>query len=112
MAAVVLGPSFSWKALYENLQKELPPYSIPLFFRVVERIDTTGALPVEIRSPRELTRALAVAETHKYMKAKLAASGFDITLIADSVYIIDRAAKTYVPLSAARYESVASGTTA
>ena len=91
MAAVVLrdGAGFDAAAFYAHVERHLPAYARPAFVRLVARMDVTGTL--------------------KHRKVTLAAEGYDATRVADPLFVRDDAARTYVPLTAARLDEIAAG---
>ena len=91
MAAVVLreGADFDGRAFYAHGERHLPGYARPAFVRLVREMDVTGTL--------------------KHRKVTLAAEGYDATRVADPLFVRDDAARTYVPLTAARLDEIAAG---
>ena len=64
----------------------LPSYSVPVFIRVVDKIEMTG--------------------THKYKKTTYRKEGFAIDIISDPLYILDFPKREYVPLTEDIYQQV------
>ncbi len=83
MVAIQLreGAAFDPAAFYRLAVANLPPYAVPLFLRVGAAADLTA--------------------TFKLRKVDLKRQGYDPDAIADDLYVIDPAGKTYVPYSAA-----------
>lgn len=52
---------------------------------------------------------LEVTETFKQKKVRLTAEGFDPTQISDPLYVLDNAAKTYMPLTRRTWEGIVAG---
>lgn len=89
MAALVVAPNFDPAALHAHLAAALPAYARPVFLRVRGAIETTDTFKPQLRS--------------------LAEEGFDPRRIADPLYVDDRRAARYTPLSVAAYEAIARG---
>jgi len=91
MAAVVLreGARFDGAAFYAHAERHLPVYARPAFVRLVAQMDVTGTL--------------------KHRKLTLAAEGYDATRVADLLFVRDDPARTYVPLTAALLDEIATG---
>jgi fatty-acyl-CoA synthase len=91
MAAVVLadGAPFDGAAFHAYAARELPPYARPAFVRLVPEMDVTGTL--------------------KQRKIALASDGYDVTRVADPVFVRDDAARTYVPLTPAILTEIRTG---
>ncbi len=75
MAAITANPGFDLEVLSAHVARELPAYAQPVFLRVCETLQTT--------------------ETHKPIKSRLAAEGFDID---GTVYLRDRPTGSYIVL--------------
>lgn len=75
--------------LYQECNRRLPAFAIPLFVRVTNKIELTGSF--------------------KLSKTSLEKEGFDVHKIKDVVYFIDRKKSTYVPLDRHVYEEIQSG---
>jgi len=91
MAALVLEPgaAFDGPAFFAHVEGHLPAYARPAFVRIVPEMDVTGTL--------------------KQRKHVLASAGYDPRGISDPLYIRDDAARSYVPLTAARFADVTAG---
>ncbi|NWI23617.1 S27A3 protein, partial [Sula dactylatra] len=91
MAALVLRPGcrLDGPALYHHVEQLLPPYARPRFLRLQE--------------------CLAMTETFKQQKVRLAQEGFDPTRVPDPLFLLDETTKAYVPLSPALWEGVQDG---
>ena len=68
-----------FNSLYEKLSKNMPHYSVPIFIRMKDGVDKT--------------------ETHKYKKSELKKEGVDINLVTDSIHVLDKETKAYIPLT-------------
>jgi fatty-acyl-CoA synthase len=103
----------SWAHFYplHRLKDELPSYAVPMLLRIVDKLETTGMLISHsmFSIPRRDYRKLSLAGTHKYMKAKLAGEGFDITKITDPIYFNDISGHNFIPMDQELYNSIASG---
>lgn len=91
MAAVVLRPGceLDGAQLYSHVVEFLPPYARPRFLRVQDH--------------------LAMTQTFKQHKVRLASEGCDPTRLPDPLYLLDDASEAYVPLSPQLWEDVVSG---
>ncbi|KAJ6656994.1 hypothetical protein lerEdw1_002995 [Lerista edwardsae] len=91
MASVVLqaGRKFDGAQLYAHVADLLPPYAWPRFLRIQD--------------------CLEVTETFKQKKVRLADEGFDPSRIAEPLYVLDEAAKAYVPLTRRTWEAIVAG---
>ncbi|XP_075593348.1 long-chain fatty acid transport protein 3 [Balearica regulorum gibbericeps] len=91
MAALVLRPGcrLDGPALYRHVEQLLPPYARPRFLRLQER--------------------LAMTETFKQQKVRLAQEGFDPTRVPDPLFLLDEPTRTYVPLGPALWRDVLDG---
>ena len=91
MAAVVLAPAavFDAPAFYAHAERHLPAYARPAFVRLVREMDVTGTL--------------------KQRKVALAEEAYDPTRIRDPLFVRDDAARTYVPLTPAVVQEIATG---
>jgi len=69
--------------------RSLPDYARPVFLRVTRRLEVTA--------------------TFKHKKRDLAGQGFDPGLIADPLYVFDRAQDAYVPLDRQGFAAIQSG---
>jgi len=61
------GESVDSEMFYAHLREQLPAYAIPVFLRIVDKMETTG--------------------TFKYKKSDLKKSGFDLRQLADPVWV-------------------------
>ncbi|XP_065432297.1 long-chain fatty acid transport protein 1 isoform X5 [Chrysemys picta bellii] len=73
-------------ALYQELQKVLPPYARPIFLRLLPQVDTTG--------------------TFKIQKTRLQREGFDPHQTSDRLYFLDLKLGKYVPLDECLFERI------
>ncbi|XP_039370466.1 long-chain fatty acid transport protein 1 isoform X6 [Mauremys reevesii] len=73
-------------ALYQELQKVLPPYARPIFLRLLPQVDTTG--------------------TFKIQKTRLQREGFDPHQTSDRLYFLDLKSGKYVPLDECLFEKI------
>lgn len=69
-----------------NMRVELPPYAIPLFIRLAKRIELTS--------------------TFKLKKIDLLKEGFDITVMTEPIYFLDRTVDTFVRVDADLYDKI------
>ncbi len=90
MAAIVAAPGFDLEAFAGHIASALPSYAVPVFLRFVAD--------------------LAVTETFKPKKAKLAAEGFDPLVVGDPVFVRDAAGRGYARLDPLLYSHVVDGT--
>uniref|UniRef100_A0A8B9CU53 S27A3 protein n=1 Tax=Anser brachyrhynchus TaxID=132585 RepID=A0A8B9CU53_9AVES len=67
----------------------LPPYARPRFLRLQECLEMTA--------------------TFKQQKVRLAQEGFDPARVPDPLFLLDEAARAYVPLGPALWEDVVAG---
>ena len=86
MIAIVHQDDINLADLCRELQERLPTYAVPLFVRVVEKLEYTA--------------------TEKIIKRKLREEGFDINHIVDPLYFMDPVSKTYIPLSEDVYKKI------
>jgi fatty-acyl-CoA synthase len=89
MAALVVDSEFNLRSFREHLVTRLPDYARPLFLRIVPAIELTG--------------------TFKLRKQELASEGYDPTTIRDAIYFDDRQQQAYVPLDAALFARLQTG---
>jgi len=89
MAALVAMPGLDIDKLSEHISAHLPAYARPLFLRLLPQMEITG--------------------TFKHRKVDLQKEGFDPSAITDPLYFFDDVAGVYVPLDAALYEKIKSG---
>jgi len=90
MAALVVGAGFDLAELHRTVAGALPGYARPVFVRIVATLELTG--------------------TFKLRTQELAREGYDPGAVRDAVYLDDAARGEYVPLNAARYRRISSGT--
>jgi fatty-acyl-CoA synthase len=88
MASVVTQQGFDLARFGDHVAQNLPAYARPLFIRIAPEMATTG--------------------TFKHVKTNLRADGFDPAKVSDALYFLEEG-KRYVPLDAARYEAIQSG---
>lgn len=86
MIAIVQQDDIDLAELCRELQERLPSYAVPLFVRVVEKLEYTA--------------------TEKVIKRKLREEAFDINHIGDPLYFLDPINKTYVPLTEDAYKKL------
>ena len=89
MAALVSDGPLDLVGLRSHLAQQLPAYARPVFLRIKDHIETTG--------------------TFKHKKQELVREGFDLTTVADPIYLDDPATQAYVRLDAALYERIDTG---
>ncbi len=93
MAAVTLRDGIhhiDFHMLYEYLRKELPPFAVPLFIRVMKKMETTG--------------------TFKYQKVNLKKEGFDPALTGtDALYLCLPGTHVYTELTPEIYNNIIEG---
>jgi acyl-CoA synthetase (AMP-forming)/AMP-acid ligase II len=92
MATLILkhpGQPLDGMALAQHLSRELPGYAIPLFLRIVEKLETTG--------------------TFKVRKVDLKNQGFDPAVVADPLYALLDTARGYEPLTPQAFSRIVSG---
>ncbi|NXV80994.1 S27A3 protein, partial [Atlantisia rogersi] len=91
MAALVLRPGYQLDGpgLYQHVEQLLPPYARPRFLRLQER--------------------LAMTETFKQQKVRLAQEGFDPERVPEPLFLLDEASSAYVPLGPALCRDVLDG---
>lgn len=92
MAAVRLAPGqiFDGQKLYQHVCTWLPTYAAPHFVRIQETLEITS--------------------TFKLVKSHLVRDGFDVGVITDPLFILDRRAQAFRPLTADMYKAVCEGT--
>ena len=86
MIAIVHQDDINLADLSKELQERLPAYAVPLFVRLVEKLEYTA--------------------TEKIIKRKLREEAFDIKHIVDPVYFMDPVSKTYIPLTEDVYKKI------
>ena len=90
MAAVVDAESkISFETLAQSLKQLLPSYAIPVFLRIVHKVEVTG--------------------TFKLQKSTLKKEGFDIRIIEDKLFYFDPKAIMYFALDESKYEKIIRG---
>lgn len=90
MAAVVDAESkISFETLAQSLRQLLPSYAIPVFLRIVHKVEVTG--------------------TFKLQKSTLKKEGFDIGIIEDKLFYFDPKAIMYFALDESKYEKIIRG---
>lgn len=90
MAAVVDPESkISFETLAQSLKQLLPSYAIPVFLRIVHKVEVTG--------------------TFKLQKSTLKKEGFDIGIIEDKLFYFDPKAIMYFALDESKYEKIIRG---
>ncbi|NWY93923.1 S27A3 protein, partial [Loxia curvirostra] len=91
MAALVLRPGrcLDGPGLYRHLERLLPPYARPRFLRLREQLEMT--------------------ETFKQQKVRLARDGCDPALVAEPLFVLDEAARAFVPLDPERWQRLRDG---
>lgn len=92
MAALVIDPAhgFDLVAFRAFLNTHLPDYARPVFLRFQHHLDITG--------------------TFKQKKLELVKEGFDPALVKDALYFNDGSTGRFVPIDAALYQKLQSGT--
>ncbi len=76
--------------LYEYLRKELPPYAIPVFIRIMKQMETTG--------------------TFKYQKVNLKKEGFDAAQVkGDALLVCLPGTHAYTPLTEEIHQNILDG---
>jgi len=86
MITIVHQDDIDLAELCRELQERLPLYAVPLFVRVVEKLEYTA--------------------TEKIIKRKLREEAFDIEHIGDPLYFLDPVSKTYIPLTEEIYKKI------
>ncbi|MCE3290286.1 MAG: long-chain-acyl-CoA synthetase [Caulobacter sp.] len=89
MAALTVDETFDVKALYEQVEGNMPAYAQPMFIRLQRQIETTG--------------------TFKYRKIDLVEDGFDPGRTRDPIYFKSPLKKAYVKLTKATYAKLLEG---
>jgi fatty-acyl-CoA synthase len=89
LAVLKIDGRFELDELVRRLET-LPRYARPLFLRLCHEIETT--------------------ETFKPKRRSYADEGFDPARVKDPLYVFEREHEAYVPLDAARYEAIRTGT--
>ena len=86
MIAIVQEDDVDMDELSRELQQRLPPYAVPLFVRVVDKLEYTA--------------------TEKIIKRHLKEESFDVNRINDPLFFLDPASKTYIPLNEGVYKKI------
>jgi len=87
MAAIVEpDDGLDLKKFLQAVKRQLPTYAVPLFVRVVEKVDLTG--------------------TFKLKKLALQREGYNPQLVSDPIYFLDAAKGMYKPLDDQIYEEI------
>ncbi len=76
-------------ALYQELQRVLPPYARPIFLRLLPQVDTTG--------------------TFKIQKTRLQREGFDLHQTSDRLFFLDLKQGKYIPMDENVYTAICTG---
>ncbi|XP_011382952.1 bile acyl-CoA synthetase [Pteropus vampyrus] len=92
MAAVQLAPgqTFDGQRLYQHVRVWLPAYAVPRFIRIQD--------------------ALEITSTFKLVKSQLVREGFNVGVIADSLFVLDNQNQAFRPLTPDVYQAVCEGT--
>ncbi|KAM7232726.1 hypothetical protein CapIbe_014862 [Capra ibex] len=96
MAAVQLvpGQAFDGQRLYQHVRTSLPAYAAPHFIRI-------QSLP-----PQD---ALEITGTFKLVKSRLVREGFNVSVVADPLFVLDSQARAFRPLTPDIYRAVCEG---
>ncbi|XP_068848976.1 long-chain fatty acid transport protein 5 isoform X2 [Capricornis sumatraensis] len=91
MAAVQLvpGQAFDGQRLYQHVRTSLPAYAAPHFIRIQDALEITG--------------------TFKLVKSRLVREGFNVTVVADPLFVLDSQARAFRPLTLDIYRAVCEG---
>ncbi|XP_055267179.1 long-chain fatty acid transport protein 5 [Moschus berezovskii] len=91
MAAVQLvpGQAFDGQRLYQHVRTSLPAYAAPHFIRIQDTLEITG--------------------TFKLVKSRLVREGFNVSVVADPLFVLDNQARTFRPLTPDIYQAVCEG---
>jgi acyl-CoA synthetase (AMP-forming)/AMP-acid ligase II len=90
MAALVKGEGFNLEGFAKHCISNLPAYSVPVFVRYLPAMDLTG--------------------TFKLQKVQLRQEGCDPSKISDPLFVLDKAAGGYVPLTKEAYKAIETST--
>jgi len=87
MAAIILEnlKTFDFSGFASHLRKNLAPYAVPIFLRIVPEMDITG--------------------TFKHKKNELRDEGFDLTKVKEPIYFLNQAAQTYEPFTQEKFNN-------
>ncbi len=89
MAAFVPTGDIDHCKLYHHLAEQLPVFAIPLFLREQRAAETTG--------------------TFKFRKVDLVEQGYDPDKVSESLFVLDRAAQTYIPMTKMVHRQILAG---
>lgn len=90
MATIAIHPNvMKLGDFYSHMRKSLPPYAIPCFVRLNQKIETTG--------------------TFKLPKVALQKEGFNPESILDPIFYLDVNSRTYQKLDQTVYQDILSG---
>ncbi|KAJ1073162.1 PREDICTED: bile acyl-CoA synthetase isoform X1 [Capra hircus] len=91
MAAVQLvpGQAFDGQRLYQHVRTSLPAYAAPHFIRIQDALEITG--------------------TFKLVKSRLVREGFNVSVVADPLFVLDSQARAFRPLTPDIYRAVCEG---
>lgn len=89
MAVIVAPNTLDFDGLLKHLREELPPYALPLFFRIRPEVETTA--------------------TFKYKKVDLVRDGFDPKVVKDVIYWYNPQLQKYIPMSGDDFELIQNG---
>lgn len=94
--------------LLYKLKRALPAYAIPVFVRLVKKIETTGTFKLpKVRSG--LLRKCLLSELHSHSQVALQRQGYDPQVISEPLYFLDSKTKSYVRLTQSLYEDILNG---
>ncbi|RWS08286.1 Long-chain fatty acid transport protein 1-like protein [Dinothrombium tinctorium] len=80
---------FDFTKFLKDMRQTLPSFSIPVFLRIVNNVDSTS--------------------TYKLSKSKYQKEGFDPQIVQDPLYYLNSVEKTYSPLDANAFRKIISG---
>ena len=86
MIAIVKQDGMDLVELSKELHKQLPTFAIPLFVRLVDKLEYTG--------------------TTKIVKRQLKEEAFNIKCVGDPLYFLDPVSKAYIPLTDDIYKKI------
>lgn len=116
MAALVLRPGcqLDGPGLYRHVEQLLPPYAWPRFLRLQVTGRGWGGTGSDWGggphpTPLPSQERLAMTETFKQQKVRLAQEGFDPAHVSDPLFLLDETTKAYVPLGPTLWERVLDG---
>ncbi|KAF7495154.1 Long-chain fatty acid transport protein 4 [Sarcoptes scabiei] len=75
--------------LFQKLEKRLPPFAVPLFIRITQKIDLTASF--------------------KLSKTSLEKEGYNLLKFSDPIYFLDRKLQKYIPLTQSLYDEIQNG---